>query len=143
MWTGAAIFTAGACLLHTFRPGTGARKWVGYQIFAGVGAGVGLQVPFIAVQNVLPAQDMPTGNAITGFFNFLGAGVGISIAQNIFVNTLAGKEAEGWRKEEAYNAAIIDAFLLAVAAGGIAFLSSVFVERRMLEQKKSRSVAAG
>ncbi len=45
-------------------------------------------VPFIAVQVVLQAKDMPTGNAIAIFFNSLGGAVAISIAQNIFSNGL-------------------------------------------------------
>jgi hypothetical protein len=47
-----------------------------------------VQLPFIATQVVLPAKDMPTGNSLAIFFNSLGGAIAISIAQNIFSNTL-------------------------------------------------------
>lgn len=62
MWFGAIIFTIGAGLLYTLQVDSNAGQWIGYQIFAGAGAGAGVQIPFIAVQVVLSAKDMPTGS---------------------------------------------------------------------------------
>ena len=62
MWVGSAIFTIGAGLLHTLQVGSGTGIWIGYQILTGVGAGASVQIPFIAVQVVLSAKDMPTGS---------------------------------------------------------------------------------
>lgn len=62
MWFGTAVFTVGCGLLYTLRVGSGAGHWIGYQILTGLGAGAGVQIPFIAVQVVLSAKDMPTGS---------------------------------------------------------------------------------
>ncbi len=68
MWFGAAIFTVGAGLLKTLQVDSSAAKWIGYQILTGIGAGAGIQIPFIAVQVVLSAKDMPTGSTQTLLF---------------------------------------------------------------------------
>ena len=52
-------------MLYTLKVNSGAGKWIGYQILAGIGAGAGVQIPFIAVQVVLSDRDMPTGSTFT------------------------------------------------------------------------------
>ncbi|CAN9405681.1 unnamed protein product [Alternaria alternata] len=91
MWFGSAIFAIGAGMLYTLKVSSPPGQWIGYQILAGIGAGAGVQIPFVAVQVVTNEKDMPTANACVMFFNSLGGALSISIAQNIFVNTL-GKE---------------------------------------------------
>ncbi|KAI9808661.1 MAG: hypothetical protein M1825_003812 [Sarcosagium campestre] len=153
MWFGAAVFTIGAGLLYTLQVGSNAGQWIGYQIMTGFGAGAGIQIPFVAVQVVLSAKDMPTGNAIAIFFNSLGGAISISIAQNIFTNTLIkqiplltdgvdaaaiiGAGATHVRDItppaqldgvlQAYNLAVTTAFILPIAVGGLALISSFFV----------------
>ena len=153
MWLGAAIFTLGAGMLYTLRVSDYSGFWIGWQLLAGIGAGCGLQIPFIAVQVVLNAKDMPTGNAISIFFNSLGGAISISIAQNIFSNTLVKQlpllapdvnpaiiiaaGASHVREVtpidqldgvlQAYNMAVTRAFILPIAAGGLAFIASLFV----------------
>lgn len=184
MWFGAAAFTVGAGLLKTLQVDSSAGKWIGYQILAGIGAGGGVQIPFIAVQVVLSAKDMPTGStlrippilspsplivktgrfssshllnvptdAIVIFFNSLGGAISISIAQNIFVNTLVAQipkyttgidpalivAAGATHIREvtppsqlagvlmAYDVAVQRAFVLPIAAGAVAFGFSLLV----------------
>lgn len=67
MWFGAAVFTVGAGLLHTLKVNANAGQWIGYQILTGVGAGASIQIPFIAVQVVLSAKDMPSGSKPSTF----------------------------------------------------------------------------
>jgi hypothetical protein len=62
MWFGSAVFTIGAGMLYTLQVDSGPGKWIGFQILAGLGAGASIQIPFIAVQVVLSAKDMPTGS---------------------------------------------------------------------------------
>ena len=161
MWFGAAVFTIGAGLLYTLQVDSPASKWIGYQLLAGIGAGAGVQIPFIAVQVVLSEKDMPTGNAIAIFFNSLGGAVSISIAQNIFANTLVKdivKYAPGVNPATviaagathvrdvvsaellpgvllAYNKAVTSAFIVPIATSGIAFLVSLFVEWKSIKGK--------
>lgn len=89
IYAGTAFFTIGAGLLYTLKVDSPSSHWIGYQILAGFGAGGAIQLPFIATQVVLPAKDMPTGNSLAIFFNSLGGAIAISIAQNIFSNTLS------------------------------------------------------
>jgi len=88
IYVGTALFTVGAGLIYTLKVNSPSSHWIGYQILAGFGAGGAVQLPFIATQVVLPAKDMPTGNSLAVFFNSLGGAIAISIAQNIFSNTL-------------------------------------------------------
>jgi hypothetical protein len=63
VWFSAASFTIGCGLLYTLKVASPAAVWIGYQILCGVGAGAGIQIPFVAVQVVLNSKDMPTGSS--------------------------------------------------------------------------------
>lgn len=162
LWIGGAIFTVGAAMLYTLQVNDYAGKWIGYQLLAGIGAGASVQIPFIAVQVVLDSKDMPTGNALTIFFNSLGGAISISIAQNIFSNTLTqrlnavvpekltraiiGAGATNIRAVvpeamlavvlQAYDEAVTRAYILPIAVGGIAFLSGLPMEMKSVKGKK-------
>jgi len=169
IYLGTAIFTVGSGLIYTLSPSSSSGQWIGYQVLAGFGAGACIQLPFIAVQVVLNAKDMPGGNSIAIFFNTIGGAIAISVAQNIFSNTLV-KElpnyahnvnvqavinagAQGFRSvvspDEvvgvilAYNKAIVTAFVLSIAVGGMAFLSSFLFEWGSVKGKKVEIVAGG
>lgn len=162
MWFGSAIFAIGAGMLYTLRVDSPAGQWIGYQILAGIGAGAGVQIPFVAVQVVTTSKDMPTANACVMFFNSLGGALSISIAQNIFVNTLSKeipKRVPGFDPQiiafagatnlrkvvpeqllapilEGYNRSIVTAFVLAIATSGIAFFVSLGMEQKSVKGKK-------
>ncbi|KAG9247318.1 major facilitator superfamily domain-containing protein [Calycina marina] len=165
---GASVFTAGAGMIYTLKVTSSAGAWIGYQILAGFGAGAGVQIPFIAVQVVLSAKDMPTGNACTIFFNSLGGAISISIAQNVFSNTLA-KDIPIYAPEvnvqqvisagatylrkvvppaslsdviQAYMLALKDSFVIAIAIGGLVVISACFVEWKSVKGKKIEMVGA-
>ena len=161
-WFGSAVFTIGAGMLHTLKVDSSASKWIGYQILAGVGAGTCVQIPFIAVQVVLSKKDMPTGNAVAIFFNSLGGAFSISIAQNIFSNTLIKeipKHTTGVNSAMivaagathirevtppsqlagvllSYDKAVTTAFILAIACAGIATCLSTLFEWKSVKGKK-------
>lgn len=65
----AALMTVGAGLITTFGVDTVFGKWFGYQIITGLGAGVGFNVPLVAVQTVLPLEDIPIGTVSTMFLD--------------------------------------------------------------------------
>lgn len=149
-------------MLYTLKIGSPPGQWIGYQILAGFGAGASVQIPFIAVQVVTNEKDMPTANACVMFFNSLGGAIAISIAQNIFVNSLAKeipKSAPGIDPRivikagatyvrqvvppqllmgvlEAYTKAIVTAFIVAIATAGLAFLTSLGMEWKSVKGKK-------
>ncbi|KAI4917414.1 hypothetical protein J4E85_009933 [Alternaria conjuncta] len=162
MWFGSAIFAIGAGMLYTLTVHSPPAQWIGYQILAGIGAGAGVQIPFVAVQVVTNEKDMPTANACVMFFNSLGGALSISIAQNIFVNTLAKevpRYAEGFDARivaeagatnlrgvvpgdvlpgvlQGYNNAIVTAFVLAIATSSVAFFVSLGMEQKSVKGKK-------
>lgn len=167
MWFGSAVFTVGAGMLHTLTVSSPPSRWIGYQVLAGLGAGSAVQIPFIAVQVVTKEKDMPIANALVMFFNSLGGAISISIAQNIFVNSLTReipRYAPGLDPRvvvnagatfvrmvvperflagvlEAYTKAITTAFILAIATGAMAFVASLGMEMRSVKGKNL--IAAG
>jgi len=85
---GGVVFAIGTGLLTTFEIDTGSAKWIGYQVIAGAGVGLQMQIPLIAAQTVLKMEDVPTGTAIMVFTQSLGGALFISVGQNVFNNEL-------------------------------------------------------
>lgn len=79
----------GAGLFTTFRPDTGHPAWIGFQVLYGLGIGCGLQGPSLAVQTLMPREDVPIGMAALFLSQQMGGAITIPIAQNLFVNALA------------------------------------------------------
>lgn len=152
-------------MIYMLKVSSSAAEWIGFQLLSGIGAGAGVQIPFVAVQVVLSSKDMPTGNAIAIFFNSLGGAISISMAQNIFSNGLykqipqnaptipvdvivaAGaahlREAVDMIDPTAlpgvlvaYMKAINESFVIAIAVGALATIFSCFVEWKSVKGKK-------
>lgn len=62
--TGAGIATIGCGLLYMYDIDTSTGRWIGYQILAGVGNGIGVQVPMMMAQANADASDMAATTAI-------------------------------------------------------------------------------
>ena len=127
-----------------------------------------LTVPFIAVQVVLDAKDMPSGNAVAFFFNSLGGAVSISISENVLLNALRTNipiDAPGVDASEiikagathireavtaaqlpgvllAYMSSLAQSFVISIAVGGIATICACFVEWKNVKGKKVGPPAA-
>lgn len=105
------------------------------------------------MQVVLTPKEMPTGNAVAIFFNSLGGAIALSIASNIFTNSLkrdlpigggldpgAVLQAGGTGLRSlvpanllpevlfAYNKALTTAFVLPIAVACLSFFSSLLFE---------------
>jgi len=173
MHGGAILATLGSGFLYTLHRTSGPASWIGFQLLAGAGFGLAVQVPFIAVQVVLPDADMPVACAWVVFFRVLGGAVGITVAENIFSNTLlaqlrriAGLDLqavldagaantdlvelvpEGLQVavREAYAMGVRKAFVLPIAAAGLAFVCSLGMERKRImddEEIEGASPARG
>jgi MFS family permease len=157
-----AIFCIGCGLLFTLTTSTSNGRLIGYQILAGGGAGAGVQIPFIAVQVVATAKELPAANAIVVFFLNLGGALSISIAESVFTNTLRSKItllAPGVDANSviaagathvrdvvssvdlpavlvAYTDAIDRAFILPIAVSALATICACFVEFKSVKGKK-------
>lgn len=162
------VLSIGAGLLTTFEPTTGSPEWIGYQALFGIGIGLGMQQTIIAIQAVLPTADVPVGTAIIMFSQTLGGALFVSVAQNVFTNSLlknlksivpdlspaevlsagATTLAQVIPKEylagvrEAYNGAITDTFYVGVALGAVSILGAVSFEWKSIKGKKMEMVAA-
>lgn len=148
---GMALSAISAGLFITFTPATTRAAWIGYQVLAGFGHGLVIQMPLTAVQAVLPLSKIPAGTTLLIFSQFLGGAVFLAIAQSVFQTQLVeqlGKRASdvdvtdlvkvgvsGFRKLvteaqlprvlEAYNVAIVDVFWIATTGAIVAFVASL------------------
>ena len=157
MWMGTSIFVAGCALLHTLGINSSAAKWICYQAVSGLGLGFGEQVPFIAVQVVLPDSDMPTACALVVFSRCFGGAVGLSIAANLFSGELLAKLAHTPGVDvssiiaagasdlagavptavlpvvrQAFSHAVEKTFILPIAVAGISLILSFGMERKWI-----------
>ncbi|KAI4867402.1 MFS general substrate transporter [Hypoxylon rubiginosum] len=85
---GTAATSVGYGLLSMISPSTRVQDWVGYQIIFGVGCGAAATSSYIAIQNLVPAAQIPVAMAILIFCQNLGGAVFLIVAQTIFSNTL-------------------------------------------------------
>jgi hypothetical protein len=88
MVVGAALSSVGFGLIATFTPDISSGRWIGYQALAGFGLGMGMQQPLVAVQNVLPLIDVPTGTTLLVFVQTISGSIFNSVAQSVFYNKL-------------------------------------------------------
>ncbi|KAL2163024.1 hypothetical protein VTH06DRAFT_6860 [Thermothelomyces fergusii] len=155
---GSAVGTVAAGLLYTLDIGTGAGRWIGYQILGGLAWGVAFQVPIITGQASAQPHDMSSVTAIILFFQIVGGAFLVSAAQSAFVNKMVHKLATSAPSVDprlvlgtgatqirdvfpadavpgivaAYMEGIKTALALAVGTTGSAFLISLFSDFRRL-----------
>ncbi|KAK5157132.1 hypothetical protein LTS14_004650 [Recurvomyces mirabilis] len=85
---GSTISAIGYGLLSLLHPTTPAAKWIGYQVLYGVGSGCTVIAAYIAVQNLVPAPQIPIAMAIVIFCQGMGGAVSLVIANTVFSNSL-------------------------------------------------------
>lgn len=95
---GAAGTTLGIGLLVDLDVNTNWVKLAAYQLVAGIGFGMNLEGPMLAVQAAVPARDIGTATATMGFLRTLATAVSIVIGGVVFQNEMNGKKG---RLEEA------------------------------------------
>ena len=61
---------------------------LGYQIIFGARAGIGLELPNIAVQTVLSEENVSIGTSLVVFARSLGGAIFVTVGQNIFSNRI-------------------------------------------------------
>ncbi|KNG46083.1 aflatoxin efflux pump aflt [Stemphylium lycopersici] len=81
-------------LLSTLTPHSSASKWIGYQVFYGVGLGCGMQTSNLVAQTVLPRADVSLGLAMMFFVQQQGGAIFLAVGQNLFSQQLV-KELSG------------------------------------------------
>jgi EmrB/QacA subfamily drug resistance transporter len=86
MILGSSLMSVGTGLLTTWNVNTSSSAWIGYQVILGLGVGCTMQHPNLAVQVVLPKQDVPTGTAVLSLCQTLGGAVFAAVGQNLYID---------------------------------------------------------
>ena len=88
---GSVITTIGVGLIYTLDIGSSSAHWIGYQVLAGVGIGIAIQVPIIANQAFVKMSDISSVTAITLFWQTIGGAFFVSAGQTAFTNRLLAR----------------------------------------------------
>ncbi|KAF2833450.1 major facilitator superfamily transporter [Ophiobolus disseminans] len=86
MIIGSSLMAVGTGLITTWNMETSSSMWIGYQVILGLGVGCTMQHPNLAVQIVLPRQDVPTGTAVLSLCQTLGGAVFTAVGQNLYID---------------------------------------------------------
>ncbi|KAK4546220.1 hypothetical protein LTR36_002357 [Oleoguttula mirabilis] len=162
------LMAVGAGMLSSMKTTSSSGEWIGYQIIFGAGVGFGMQQTLIAVQTVLPKEDVPIGTALMMFCQTLGGALFISVAQNVFTNRLLSNLKEAAPGVDlalvlstgatslrdvipeqylpgvqvAYNNSVMSTFYVAVAMASFSILGSLAFEWKSVKGKKIEMTAA-
>lgn len=180
------LMAIGVGLMSTWKSDTNHSMWIGYQVIYGLGIGFGMQQPYvpftsfqntvmlivvlslIAVQTVVPLNDVPIATTAIIFVQTFGGALFISVAQNIFTNRLVSNliadvpsidpalvlqiGATNLKKAVdpavigdvliAYNSAITQTFYVSVATAALSIFGAVAMEWKSVKGKKIETVAA-
>lgn len=162
------MYTVGSGLLYMLKIDSSPCEWVMYQLVTGIGSGPCIQLPLITLQATLAKESVASGSTFGIFFSTFGGAIGVTIAQNIFSNQLAEEipkhtvgidpaaiiavGAANFREVTppdqlagillAYNIAITDTFILAIACGGLVFLLGFLIEWKNIKRKDSLQSSA-
>lgn len=82
------LMAIGAGLMTMLRVDSSNSEWIGYQVLAGFGMGMGMQQSGLAAQAVLKAEDVSIGVSLMFFGQQLGGAVFLCAAQNVFLQEL-------------------------------------------------------
>lgn len=91
MILGSVFASIGCGLLYMLEIDTGSGKWIGYQIVAGIGMGLGIQLPIIVNQAIVDPSDLASASAFTLFVQTITGAFWVSAGQAAFANRLVQK----------------------------------------------------
>ncbi|KAH9881744.1 hypothetical protein IAQ61_000472 [Plenodomus lingam] len=110
MILGSSFMAIGAGLITTWDMGTNTGMWIGYQIILGIGVGWTMQQPNLAIQTILPKNDVPIGTAVLSLCQTLGGAVFAAVGQNLYIDkfTKGLEHIGGLDPEQILNAGATD-----------------------------------
>ena len=158
------ILTAISCgLLSMLGPHTAIARWIGFQILGGVGRGLGIQMPIIAIQNLLPKSQASVAMSLLIFSQTFGGALFLALSQTVFntgltsalqqyapevsAETVLAAGATGVKGAvsaavlphvlQAYTVAINHVFYLAAGAAAAATLTCIGMGMHSIKKKTS------
>ena len=162
MILGTVCMSVGAGLLSTWEVDSGPGRWIGYQFLLGIGVGLGLQQPVVAVQTVLDIKDVAVGASLIIFTQSIGGAMFVPVGQTVFTNRLVSSLKEhapavdpksvldggaaglGTRFAAdvlqgivlSWNEALTRTFVVAAAMGAFTVIGAAFVEWKSVKGKQ-------
>jgi MFS family permease len=161
------LSAVGFGMVSTFHPDTNYPAWIGYEAMAGIGLGLGVQMPLIAVQLALAVNEVPKGTSIVLFAYNIGGALFVSVGQNLFINKLVSglkntvpeldpqtvlangaTSLDKWMSTQflqgvkrVYNDALIRPYRAAAIIAAIAIFGSLVMEWKSTKIKKNSELA--
>jgi len=83
------LASVGAGLLYTLHEHSSNGKYIGYQIIFGLGVGMVMQIPVVAIQANVDPEDLPQTTALVSFAQLFGGVLGIGVCGTVFANELS------------------------------------------------------
>jgi EmrB/QacA subfamily drug resistance transporter len=170
MLAGTLLFAIGLGLMGLVDETTSLVEVGLFMAIVGVGVGMVMQNLILAVQNVIPAQQMGAGSALIAFFRSLGGAIGVSVLGAILGTQVASHVREGLAAkgidggvlgaggqipdlatlpepvrqvvQHAYGTGIAELFLIAAPLGLVAFVAVWFLREQRLGTKSGAQIAA-
>jgi len=161
------IAPIGEGLLTTWTVDTSFSQWVGYQVLAGIGIGLGQQQPLIAVQTVLDKSEVASGTSIIMLMQTLSGAIFISVGQSVLQNELlknlkaafpdGGFDPSNLAKVgatqlwslvppqflrtvlEAYNAALVKVYTVALCMSALTIIGSLTMEWKSVKKPEKEA----
>ncbi len=88
---GAVLSAVGAGLLYTLDIGSGANKWIGYQLISVIGIGLATNTPIAVAQASVEISDISVASSMALFCQTLGGAIFVQGGQAAFTNQLIVK----------------------------------------------------
>ncbi|KAF2269978.1 efflux pump [Lojkania enalia] len=101
---GTILLTVGSGLYSLLQPASPTGYWVGFQIIAGIGSGLSMQLAIISVQAAVSGEQLATGMALIIFAQSLGPAIVLVLCNVIFLSSLSSQLRE---KAPSTNAAAV------------------------------------
>ncbi|CAG9984031.1 unnamed protein product [Clonostachys byssicola] len=163
---GTALMCVASGLFSTFDVDTPHQQWIPFQVLQGLGIGMMLSMPYVAIQTVLKPADIPVGTSLLQSFQYFGAAVYLAVAECIFENKLIEQlRSSGLEQREidallnagsaevrnvtsgeqlsgvlhAYNYAMTNTFYVATSVAGVAFFLSFGMRWRSVKPPKPQA----
>ncbi|KAH7165089.1 major facilitator superfamily domain-containing protein [Fusarium sp. MPI-SDFR-AT-0072] len=147
----AMLMSIGAGLLTTFRLSTNSHAWIGYQALYSIGAGLGMQLPLVAVQTALAEHDIPVDTAILMLSQTLGGSVFVQVV-GVDPKRVSSIGATELRERVpgkvlhsvlvAYNKALTNTWYVSVAMAVLALIPAVFIPWKSVKGKNTGAPTA-